>query len=166
MKKLILIILLLALSSQVFSQVIELKEVVITAVNYKYLNAVDSDENSMSVQELEEKVAMFDLKSSEFYNDEYDTYNINFYIPDGKILAAYDKDGKLIRTIEKFKNVKLPKAVIEAVTKRFPNWSIVSDVYQVSFHRDNDVAKKQFKVRIENGDQKMKLKLDEKGNFQ
>ena len=63
MKKLILIILLLALSSQVFSQVIELKEVVITAVNYKYLNAVDSDENSMSVQELEEKVAMFDLKS-------------------------------------------------------------------------------------------------------
>ena len=166
MKKLVLMILLLSLSSQVFSQVVELKEVVITAVNYKYLNAVDSEENSISVRELEEKVAMFDIKSSEFYNDEYDTYNINFYIPEGKILAAYDKDGKLIRSIEKFKNVKLPKVVVEAITKRFPNWSIISDVYQVSFHKDNDTAKKQFKVRIENGDKKMKLKLDEKGNFE
>ena len=60
-------------------------------------------------EELEEKVAMFDLRSSEYYNDEYDTYYVSFYIPDGKILAAYDKEGKLVRTIEKFKNVKLPK---------------------------------------------------------
>ncbi|WP_400079201.1 nicotinate-nucleotide adenylyltransferase [Winogradskyella sp. R77965] len=166
MKKSILVILLLTLSSQVFSQVIELKEVVITAVNYKYLNAVDSEENAISVQELEEKVAMFDIKSSEFYNDEYDTYNISFYIPDGKILAAYDKNGKLIRTIEKFKNVKLPSAVSSAIAKRFPNWTIVSDVYQVVFHKSNDVVKKQYKVRLKNGDKKMKVKLDEKGNFE
>ena len=166
MKKPILIILLFALSSQLFSQVTELKEVVITAVNYKYLNAVDSDENAISVKELEEKVAMFDLKSSEFYNDEYDTYNISFFIPDGKILAAYDKDGKLIRTIEKFKNVKLPKAVSDAIAKRFPNWSMTSDVYKVSFHKDSDSVKKQYKVRLENNDKKLKVKLDEKGNFQ
>jgi len=166
MKKPILIILLLALSSQVFSQVTELKEVVITAVNYKYLNAVDSEENSISVQELEEKVALFDLKSSEYYTDEYDTYFVSFYIPDGKILAAYDKDGKLIRTIEKFKNVKLPKAVRDAVVKRFPNWSMTTDVYKVSFHKHNNVAKKQYKVKLENKDKTMKVKLDEKGNFQ
>ena len=166
MKNPILIILLLALSSQVFSQVTELKEVEITAVNYKYLNEVDSKDVAITVKQLEEKVAMFDLKSSEYYNDEYDTYNISFYIPDGKILAAYDKNGKLIRTIEKFKNVKLPKAVRDAVAKRFPNWSMTSDVYKVSFHKKNDVAKKQYKVNLENGDKKMKVKLDEKGNFQ
>ena len=166
MKKPVLILLLLALSSQVFSQVTELDEVVITAVNYKYLNAVDSEKNSITVQELEEKVALFDLKNSEYYNDEYDTYYVSFYIPDGKILAAYDKDGKLIRTIEKFKNVKLPKAVSSAIAERFPNWSMTSDVYKVSFHRNNDVAKKQYKVSLENSDKKMKVKLDEKGNFQ
>ncbi|WP_299122581.1 nicotinate-nucleotide adenylyltransferase [uncultured Winogradskyella sp.] len=166
MKKSILVILLLAMSSLVFSQVIELKEVEITAVNYKYLSAVDSDETPISVKELEKKVAMYDIKSSEFYNDEYSTYNISFYIPDGKILAAYDKNGKLIRTIEKFKNVKLPKAVSSAIAERFPNWSMVSDVYQVVFHKSNDTAKKQYKVRLENGDKKMKVKLDEKGNFQ
>ena len=54
-----------------------------------------------------EKVAMYDLKSSDLYSDEYATYNVSFYILDGKILAAYAKDGKLLRTIEKYKDIKL-----------------------------------------------------------
>lgn len=165
MKKSFLIILLIAFSSQVYAQIIQLPEVHITAVNYKYLNAVDSESNDLTVQMLEEKVAMFDLKNSEFYNDEYETYNISFYIPDGKILAAYDKNGKLIRTIEKFKNVKLPENVRDAIAVRFPNWSMISDVYKVNFHRDNVVARKQYKVRLTNGDKRMKIKIDEKGNF-
>lgn len=165
MKKSFLIILLIAFSSQVYAQIIELPEVVITAVNYKYLNAVDSESNDLTVQMLEEKVAMFDLKKSEFYNDEYETYHISFYIPDGKILAAYDKNGKLIRTIEKFKNVKLPENVRDAIALRFPNWSMTSDVYKVNFHRDNVVAKKQYKVRLMNGDKRMRIKIDDKGNF-
>ena len=72
MKKPILIILLLALSSQVYSQVTELKEVVITAVNYKYLNSVDSEDTDVSVQLLQEQVAMHNLKNSNLYDDDYD----------------------------------------------------------------------------------------------
>ncbi|MEH6536127.1 MAG: nicotinate-nucleotide adenylyltransferase [Psychroserpens sp.] len=165
MKKSILIALIFVLSNQMYAQITELPEVLITAVNYKYLNAVDSAENSLTIQMLEEKVAMFDIKNSEYYNDEYDTYQVSFYIPDGKILAAYDKNGKLIRTIEKFKNVKLPKKVQTAIAKRFPKWSMTSDVYLVSFHKKKDVAKKQYKVRLENGDKKMKVKVDQEGNF-
>ncbi len=164
MKKPILIILLLALSSQVYSQVIELNEVVITAVNYKYLNSVDSEDTDVSVQLLEEKVAMHNLKDSNLYNDDYDTYYITFFIPEGKILAAYDKDGKLIRTIEKFKNVKLPMKVRDAIVKRFPNWRMVEDVYRVNYHKGS--VKKQYKVTLEKEDETMKVKLNEKGDFQ
>lgn len=164
MKKPILIILLLVLSSQVYSQVTALNEVIITAVNYKYLNAVDSQDNSVSVQMLEEKVAMHNLKNSDLYDDEYDTYYITFYIPDGKILAAYDKDGKLIRTIEKFKNIKLPTKVSSAIAKRFPNWSMVDDIYKVNYHKG--VVKKQYKVKLVNGEETMKVKLNEEGDFQ
>jgi hypothetical protein len=165
MKKSIFILLLLFLSSQINAQVIELPEVVITAVNYKYLNSVDSEENSLSVQMLQEKVAMFDLKSSEYYNDEYDTYHISFYIPEGKILAAYDKDGRLLRTVERFKNVKLPRDVQSAIAERFPNWTLLSDVYKVNFHRENAITKKQYKVKLKNGDKVMRVKLDDKGTF-
>lgn len=114
---------------------------------------------------LEEKVAMFDLKSSEFYNDEYETYYISFFIPEGKILAAYDKDGRLIRTVERFKNVKLPPTIMEAIAKRFPNWSMVSDVYKVNFHDATAKATKQYKVRLKNGDKTMRVKIDGDGNF-
>ncbi len=166
MKNLINSILVLIFSSQVFAQVIQLPEVVITAVNYKYLNAVDSDQNDLSVQSLEEKVALYDIKSQDFYNDDYGTYFVSFYIPDGKILAAYDKDGKLIRTIEKFKNVKLPTNVREAIAERFPNWSMVSDVYKVNYHKNNETVKKEYKVRLSNGDKTMKVKIDDTGEFQ
>lgn len=165
MKKLSIFLLLLAFSSQVFAQVIQLPEIEITAVNYKYLSSVDTDDTPMSVKMLQEKVAMYDLKSSEFYNDEYATYNISFYIPEGKILAAYDKNGKLIRTIEKYKNVKLPKTVREAIAKRFPNWTAVSDFYKVNFHYMNEVTDKLYKVKLENGDKKMRVKINEKGDF-
>lgn len=163
-EKAIIILLILTLSSQIYSQVTELKEVVLTAVNYKYLSLVDSDDNAVSVKLLEEKVAMHNLKDSELYNDEYDTYYVTFFIPDGKILAAYDKDGKIIRTIEKFKNIKLPDAVRNAVVKRFPKWTIADDFYKVNYQKGT--VKKQYKVKLVNGEEKLTVKLDEKGNFQ
>ena len=112
-----------------------------------------------------EKVAMYDLKSSDLYSDEYATYNVSFYIPDGKILAAYAKDGKLLRTIEKYKDIKLPKDIRMAIAERFPNWTVVSDVYRVNYHYLNEVTKKLYEVRLENGGKKIKVKLNEKGDF-
>ena len=125
MKKSILSLIIFCLTFGMYSQITQLPEVVITAVNYKYLNAVENEDTDLSVQMLQEHVAMYDLKNSDLYGDEYDTYTVSFYIPDGKILAAYDKNGEIIRTIERFQNVKLPKDVRNAVYKRFPNRLVV-----------------------------------------
>jgi hypothetical protein len=165
MKKLIFSLIVFCLTFEVYSQITQLPEVVITAVNYKYLNAVENENTDISVQMLQEKVAMYDIKESELYEDEYDVYNVSFFIPEGKILAAYDKDGKIIRTIEKFKDIKLPRAVQQAIGKRFPNWSLEKDVYLVNFHRDNDKIFKQYKVKLKNGNKTMRVKLDENGDF-
>jgi hypothetical protein len=129
---LILATLLTGAAVRSFAQVI-LPEVKIIASTYKYLNATDNREMAQPVRMLEFKAAAYDVKKSEFYDDDYDGYYISFFIPDGKILAAYDKNGKLLRTAEKFKNTKLPAAVKDAVTQRFPNWHISEDVYQVHY---------------------------------
>jgi hypothetical protein len=167
MKKLILSLIIFSLTFQMYSQIPEeqLPEVVITAVNYKYLNAVDNEDTDINVKMLQEKVAMYDLKSSQLYEDDYDTYYVSFYIPEGKILAAYDKNGKVIRTVEKFKNIKLPMSVRNAITKRFPNWTLEEDVYLVTFHRDNAATKKQYKVKIQNKDKVVRVKIDDEGDF-
>lgn len=158
----------LGLTAPSFAQIIkteELSEVVVYATNYKYLHSLASEEPApVPVQMLERKVAAFDVKDSEYYQDDYDLYHIDFYIPEGKILAAYDKDGKIVRTAERFKNVALPKSVRSAITDRYPGWIITKDIYLVHYHEDKGVSKK-YKVKLENGDKVVRVKVDEKGNF-
>ncbi len=104
MKKILFGLLTIGLVIPLQSQIIktaELSEVVVHATNYKYLNNLDTEEEaSIPVELLRRKVAAFDVKGSDFYQDDYEVYNVDFFIPEGKILAAYDKDGKIIRTVK------------------------------------------------------------------
>jgi len=164
-KSIVVLALLIAGATLRSSAQIILPEVRIIASTYKYLNATDNREMSQPVRMLEFKAASYDVKKSEYYDDDYDGYYVSFYIPDGKILAAYDKEGKLLRTAEKFKNTKLPAAIKEAVGQRFPNWRIAQDIYQVYYYDQKEQADKTFKLLLENGDKRLKIKLNEKGEF-
>ncbi|WP_370480099.1 nicotinate-nucleotide adenylyltransferase [Tamlana flava] len=168
MKKLVLSLIIFSLTFGMYSQIEQLSEVIIAPLNYRYLNAVNTEDTDSAVKLLEEKVAMYDLKGSELYDDEYETYTVSFYIPEGIILAAYDKDGKVIRTIEKFQNVKLPIAVQNSINRRFPNWKLEKDIYFVTYHLDNDDAskvRKQYKMTLRNDDEVIRIKANEDGDF-
>ena len=166
MKKILMSILIFGLFFQTFAQVRteKLSEVVIAATNYKYLNKTGLENASIPVALLEQKVASFDLKNADFYQDDYDYYEVTFYIPEGYILAAYDKNGEILRTAERYKDVALPREVITSVAKRFPNWVIKKDVYLVSYYESGNISKK-YKITLENGDERMKIKTDAEGNF-
>jgi hypothetical protein len=167
MKKFILSLLVIGLASQVYSQITkveELSEVVVTAVNYKYLNQTDNKEAAVPVQMLQRKVAAYDVTTKDYYQDDYDYYTVEFYIPDGKIVAAYDTDGKILKTIEKFNDIKLPAAVSKALLDRFPNWTVAKDVYRVNY-TDKKGAKKVYKLKLENGEKTMRVKMNEDGEF-
>lgn len=136
---------------------ITLPEIKIVASKYRYLNAADNKEMAQPVRMLKSQVASYDVTKSDFYNDDYDGYYVTFYIPDGAILASYDKEGKLLRTAEKFSDTKLPPAVRDAVIERFPKWKISHDVYRVHYYENAENSDKIFKVLLENGDKRMKL---------
>lgn len=165
MKKILIYLLLLGFSIHIYGQTEEkLREVVIRATNYKYLNKVDLARAEIPVALLQEKAAAFNVKDSEYYSDFYDTYEVTFYIPDGYLLAAYDKNGEILRTVEKYRDITLPIEVINAVAKQYPNWSFKKDVYLVSYHENQGVNKK-YKITLENGDKRIRVTTDEKGNF-
>ncbi len=167
MKKFIIGLFVIGLTSQVFAQVPkveQLSEVVVTAVNYKYLNAIDSKEVAIPVKMLERKAAAYNVQDADFYSDDYEFYTVSFFIPEGKIVAAYNPEGQIIRTFERFENIKLPTAVRDAVAERFPNWTIVKDVYRVTYNQD-DGANKTYKLKLENGDKTMRVKIDDTGEF-
>ena len=70
MKKLILGLFLFGLTTQMFSQITKLPEVVVRSVNYKYLIAVDENQEDVNVKNLEEQVAMYNVKNTDLYSDE------------------------------------------------------------------------------------------------
>jgi hypothetical protein len=167
MKKFVIGLFVIGLTSQVFAQVPkveQLSEVVVTAVNYKYLNATDSKEVAIPIKMLERKAAAYNVQDSEYYSDDFQFYTVSFFIPEGKIVAAYNSDGEIIRTIERFEDVKLPSAVQEAVADRFPNWTIVNDVYRVTYNQKKG-ADKSYKLKLKNGDKTMRVKIDDSGQF-
>ena len=167
MKKFIIGLFVIGLTSQVFAQVSKvekLSEVVVTAINYKYLNAIDSKEVAIPIKMLERKAAAYNVQDADFYSDDYEFYTVSFYIPDGKIVAAYNSEGEVIRTIERFNNVKLPTAVRNAVAERFPNWIVVKDAYRVTYVQDKG-ANKSYKLKLKNGEKTMRVKIDDTGEF-
>jgi len=167
MKRFLIGLLALGLTTQIYAQIVDeesLPEITIRAVNYKYLDLVDNSEAGVPVQLLEDKAANFDLKNSEFYEDGSEIYKVFFYIPKGRIVAAYDRQGEILYTIERFENVALPYDVAASIKERFPGWKMAKDVYRVNY----DVvygAKKQYKVVLKNGKKTIRVKIDDEGEF-
>ncbi|MGY8914183.1 MAG: nicotinate-nucleotide adenylyltransferase [Flavobacteriales bacterium] len=142
----------------------ELSEVVVTAVNYKYLSSIDSKVTPTTVKLLERKVASYKIKNENIFEDEYPFYTVSFYIPEGKIVAVYDEDGKILRTIERFKNLDLPEVVLQSLEKKYPGWKIVDDVYLIDYNHQKGVNRT-FKIKLQKRKKTLKVKLDEKGNY-
>ena len=164
-QKLQVVVLILGATTLAYAQNV-LPEIVIRAANYKYLDAVSAEEASQPVNMAEQSAAAYDIKGQEFYEDEYDKYFVSFIIPEGKILAAYDKDGKLLRTAERYKSVALPQSVKQAVATKYPGWSISKDVYLVNYQAtEGKATRKLYKLLLENGDKRMRVKVTDKGEF-
>lgn len=179
MKNIILGLFVFGLTTQSYAQVTELPEIYIEPVSYKFLNKIEVDEDVVEVvkKEAVEDVTphpvkliqrerkIFNLQNSEYYEDDYEYYFLSFYIPEGKILASYDNDGNFLRTIEKFKNTEIPSVVAQAVVNRYPGWTVSENAYLVNFHLENEVIRKEYKLLLERGNQRRRVKTDENGNF-
>lgn len=165
MKKILLGLFIIGLTTQVKAQTTELAEAVIS-INYKYMDAIDGEHMPTHIQKLKDEVLNYNHKElSKLYDDENEIYNVSFNIPEGKIVVAYDKKGKIIKTFEKYNNVRLPLVVMQAVSKRFPNWQIVEDVYLIKYHNEKDSLLKQYKIKIKNADKTLAVKTNDSGTF-
>lgn len=142
----------------------ELDEIVVKAANYRYLNAVDNTEVPAPVRNLQEEVATFDTSGKDLYVDGDQTYNAAFEIPEGKILVAYDEHGNILKTVERFKDIRLPRSVRSALAQEYQGWSVVKDLYLVNYSQELG-ARKIYDVKLTNQKKTMRVKLDDSGEF-
>ena len=171
MKNLVFGLLFLGLTTLSYSQEsnIVLEAVTIKPLNLSYLKKVQNKNTPVFVKKLENEAARYDITESPLFEKEFEAYEVVFRTKkkdgaSGQITATYDSKGKIIKSIERYKNVLLPKVVRNAILTRYPTWTIYKDVYLVSF-KNNKKAKKIFRVQIRKNGKRKNLKLDYFGNI-
>ena len=166
MKNLVIGLILMGLATVGFAQekTVVLDEVEVVGVNYKYLDALGNVDVALPVKLLEQKVASFDVKSLDVYVDDDRSYSVLYRIPIGKILALYDDEGEIISTAERFKDIRLPLVVSNAIVETYPGWIITWDIYFVHY-RKNKKINKVYKLFIEKEGKIIKVKTDDNGIF-
>lgn len=169
MKKIILGLFLLGLTMQSFAQEIEILDVIIQPASYKYIDKVSEDSTAVSPAEpvkiFQQRTAIFTLENSKYYEDDYEYYFLSFYIPEGKILASYDTEGNVLRTVEKLKNTEIPPTIAKAIVQKHPGWIVSDFVYLVNHHDNGEIKRKEYKLLLEKGSLRKRVRTDEDGNF-
>ena len=157
MKRAVLVLLALGLSTFVWSQALEpqsgeyeLEGVTIRPLNLTYVNSVREEYMPPSVHNLENRAARFDIRDLKAYNGKFEAYEVFFRQHNGTIVATYDKDGQILESSEKFKNIALPPVVRNQLYLDYPGWIISKDIYIVSYYKGGKVDKT-CKVQLKNG---------------
>ncbi|MBD0830897.1 hypothetical protein [Aestuariibaculum sediminum] len=171
MKNLLFGFFLLGLTSLGFSQNIiggieevKLADVYLSNINADYLAKVQDENTAKSVKHLENIASRHKITESHKYDGRDDEFKTRFEDANGFINAYYDKDGKILSTSEKYKNIKIPDEVKNTIYSKFPDWSVDNFVYVVYYDSDKD-AVKTYQLILRKDNKKKKLKLDHNGNI-
>ena len=131
----------------------ELPGVVIKRVGTDFSIYLPDNNPDQRVKIVEEKFIAYDLGKDAEGAEEY---LVVMEVKNGSLTATYNENGKLVRVVEQFKNVKLPSEVIYSIYRTYPTYSIVNDKFLYT-QEDGDVIKKQYTVKIKKDKEIIKL---------
>jgi hypothetical protein len=174
MKSFIIMLLFLGLTFSVYSQdkmkqdtengkvsVEELPAVVIKRIGSDFSVYIPDNHPDQDVRNMEQKFIAYDIGKD---YEGYENYLVLMETKNGSLSATYDEKGKLVRVVENYQNVRLPNEVVYSIYKAYPGWNIVNDKYLYS-QEEGDIIKKQYNLKIEKGNQKMKLLVRSNGEI-
>ncbi|CAM4231760.1 hypothetical protein [Gillisia limnaea] len=171
MKNLVIGLFVLGLTSLGFSQnttseveEVQLEGVVVSNVNLNYLEKVQDKTLSDHVIFLEKEASIFDVKKLVEFDGRKESFQVLFKGSNGYIIADYDRNGKILKTLERYKDIKLPKNMIKSVLMQYPNSNFLKVVYNVNYDEKKDVEKT-YKIQIMNDGRKRNLKINRGDNI-
>lgn len=146
-----------------------LEAVVIKPLNLSYLRNVQEKETPVIVKNLENVAARYDITEKPIFEKEFEAYEVVFKTKKksgttGRITATYDSKGKILNSVERYKDVLLPVTIRKAISNKYPGWIIYKDVYLVRYQNGKE-ARKVFRIQIRKDGKKKNLKMDYQGNI-
>lgn len=164
MKKLFINLIAISLTTMGFSQTngnksVALEGVTVRPLNLTYLNAVTDERMPESVTALENKAARYNITEHEVYDGNFEAYEVVFEESNGSILATYDERGRIVESLERFKDITLPYELRNKVAKDYPGWTIHSDAYLVSYYKDRGVDR-EVKIQLRKNGKRKNIRLN------
>lgn len=141
---------------------VELTNVDVTVKNSEYQQKVSSENLPSVVGELQRKASRFDIKKSPFFDEKSKDFEIYFVAKNGELTATYDRDGKILKTFERFENLTFPAEIRDVIYAEYPNWTIHKDTYTVTYDQYKGVNKV-YMAKIKKNGKSAKIKYDAAG---
>jgi len=171
MKNLVIGLFVIGLTSLGFSQnntseveEVQLNDIVVANVNLGYLETVQDKTLSDHVTTLENEAARFNIKVSPKFDSRRESFKTIFRGSHGYIIATYDNNGMILKTTERYRDIKLPKKLIKSVLSQYPNSDFLKVVYTVDYKHQKDVEKT-YKIQIMKDNLVKNLKISSDGNL-
>ena len=73
--------------------------------------------------------------------------------------VTYDNEGRVIAVEKRLKNVTLPTQIQKIVYKRYDDWTIVQNKYNVSYKQGSEVEKS-YVITIQKGNEKKRIRVN------
>lgn len=91
--------------------------------------------------------------------ENYDAYRVTFTSGKGYLSANFDKEGNLLKTYQKFRDMPLPLDIRREVYMANVGWTMTENKY-VASGRGDLIEKEIYKIKLEKGNQKRAMKID------
>jgi len=139
----------------------ELPAVVIKRAGKDFSIYIPDNHADPNVRGLEQKFVAYDVGKD---YEGFENYLVIMETEKGSLNATYDENGKLVRVVENYKDIKLPNEVLFSIYRMYPEWKIVNDKYLYS-QEEGDILQKVYNIKIEKGKQTLKLKVKPDGQI-
>ena len=88
----------------------------------------------------------------------YDQFDVTFKSKKGYLMASFGKNGELIKTSQKFKDIPLPNELYHQLWRDYKGYSMVKNKY-VASGRGNTITKQHYIISLKKGTDKQNVKL-------
>lgn len=128
-------------------------------LNKEYLTNVHETASQKEAKFLSTIISQYDVKQSPQFEARRESFTTIFKSNKGMAEVTYDSEGRVIAVEKRLKNVILPTQIQQVVFKRYEDWVIVQNKYNVSFKQGSEVEKS-YLVTIKKGNEKKIIRVN------
>lgn len=127
-----------------------------------YLREIQSPLTPKAVTAYQVMAVEYDVAQSDLFDGRDALFLVIFRTQKGSIEASYDWTGEVVETIERFRNLVLPRKVLLSGMKDHSGWRVVGTNYYV-YYVKNRRTRILYSLQIADGKKRKKILLDKDG---